>query len=172
MAAARSLAALHEIPALRRLAFITSHPNFLGPDLVAAIAELPKVARYLHLPAQSGSNAVLKAMRRGYTVERYLARVEQLFEKAPDVELHSDFIVGYPGETVLGKPQAVYHGGRQPLRPRLFHVLPVLPDNIVRAAGQAPDHTVDGVILRAGCGLCEKERGLPGPLGHVRRELR
>jgi tRNA-2-methylthio-N6-dimethylallyladenosine synthase len=95
----RLLCALHEIPALRRLAFITSHPNFLGPDLVAALAELPKVARYLHLPAQSGSNAVLKTMRRGYTVERYLARVEQLLAKAPDYELHSDFIVGYPGET-------------------------------------------------------------------------
>lgn len=90
---------LHAIPSLRRLAFITSHPNFLSPDLIAAIAELPKVARYLHLPAQSGSNAVLKAMRRGYTVERYLARIEQLRERAPDVELHSDFIVGYPGET-------------------------------------------------------------------------
>ncbi|MBL8749079.1 MAG: tRNA (N6-isopentenyl adenosine(37)-C2)-methylthiotransferase MiaB [Planctomycetes bacterium] len=96
---ARLLRALHEIPSLRRLAFITSHPNFLGPDLVDAIAELPKVARYLHLPAQSGSNTVLKAMRRGYTVERYFARVEQLLAKAPDVELHSDFIVGYPGET-------------------------------------------------------------------------
>lgn len=93
------LRALHTIPALRRLAFITSHPNFLGPDLIDALAELPKVARYLHLPAQSGSNAVLKAMRRGYTVERYLARIEQLREKAPDIELHSDFIVGYPGES-------------------------------------------------------------------------
>lgn len=93
------LRALHEIPALRRLAFITSHPNFLSNELIAAIAELPKVARYLHLPAQSGSNAVLKAMRRGYTVERYLARVEALRARAPDVELHSDFIVGYPGET-------------------------------------------------------------------------
>ncbi|MBL8730146.1 MAG: tRNA (N6-isopentenyl adenosine(37)-C2)-methylthiotransferase MiaB [Planctomycetes bacterium] len=96
---ARLLRALHEIPSLRRLAFITSHPNFLGPDLVAAMAELPKVARYLHLPAQSGSNAVLKQMRRGYTVERYLTRVEQLLAAAPDYELHSDFIVGYPGET-------------------------------------------------------------------------
>jgi tRNA-2-methylthio-N6-dimethylallyladenosine synthase len=96
---ARLLRALHEIPALRRLAFITSHPNFLSPDLVDAIAELPKVARYLHLPAQSGSNAVLKAMRRGYTVERYLARIDLLRSVAPDVELHSDFIVGYPGET-------------------------------------------------------------------------
>jgi tRNA-2-methylthio-N6-dimethylallyladenosine synthase len=90
---------LHEIPALRRLAFITSHPNFLGPDLIDALAELPKVARYLHLPVQSGSNRVLKTMRRGYTRERYLARVGQLLAKAPDFELHSDFIVGYPGET-------------------------------------------------------------------------
>ncbi len=97
---ARLLRALHEIPALRRLAFITSHPNFLNAELSSAIAELPKVARYLHLPAQSGSNAVLKTMRRGYTVERYLTRIEQLRAKAPDIELHSDFIVGYPGETV------------------------------------------------------------------------
>jgi tRNA-2-methylthio-N6-dimethylallyladenosine synthase len=96
---ARLLRALHEIPALRRLAFITSHPNFLSAELIDALAELPKVARYLHLPAQSGSNAVLKAMRRGYTVERYLLRIEQLRQKAPDMALHSDFIVGYPGET-------------------------------------------------------------------------
>ncbi|MGK0154231.1 MAG: tRNA-2-methylthio-N6-dimethylallyladenosine synthase [Neolewinella sp.] len=90
---------LHKIPALRRLAFITSHPNFLSPDLIDALAELPKISRYLHLPAQSGSNAMLKAMRRGYTVERYKKRIEQLWAKAPDMELHSDFIVGYPGET-------------------------------------------------------------------------
>lgn len=96
---ARLLRELHEIPALRRLAFITSHPNFLSPDLIDALAELPKVSRYLHLPVQSGSNNVLKAMRRGYTVERYKKRIEQLWAKAPDMELHSDFIVGYPGET-------------------------------------------------------------------------
>ena len=89
---------LHEIPALRRLAFITSHPNFLSAELVDALAELPKVARYLHLPAQSGSDRVLKAMRRGYTFDRYVRRAEQLWEKAPDIELHSDWIVGYPGE--------------------------------------------------------------------------
>ncbi|MGE3175454.1 MAG: MiaB/RimO family radical SAM methylthiotransferase [Planctomycetota bacterium] len=96
---ARLLRALHEIPALRRLAFITSHPNFLSQDLIAAMAELPKVARYLHLPVQSGNDRVLKAMRRGYTVARYRARVEQLLAAAPDFELHSDFIVGYPSET-------------------------------------------------------------------------
>jgi len=96
---ARLLRALHEIPALRRIAFITSHPNFLSAELIDALAELPRVSRYLHLPAQSGSNAVLKAMRRGYTAERYRTRVEQLRARAPDIELHSDWIVGYPGET-------------------------------------------------------------------------
>ncbi|MCC6673501.1 MAG: tRNA (N6-isopentenyl adenosine(37)-C2)-methylthiotransferase MiaB [Planctomycetes bacterium] len=93
------LRTLHEIPELRRIAFITSHPNFLSRELIDAIAELPRVARYLHLPAQSGSNAMLKSMRRGYTRERYLARVAELRARAPDVELHSDFIVGYPGES-------------------------------------------------------------------------
>ncbi|MEZ5962774.1 MAG: tRNA (N6-isopentenyl adenosine(37)-C2)-methylthiotransferase MiaB [Planctomycetota bacterium] len=90
---------LHDIPSLRRLAFITSHPNFLTADLCATLGELPKVARYLHLPAQSGSTAVLKTMQRGYTRERYLERVEHLRARAPHIELHSDFIVGYPGET-------------------------------------------------------------------------
>jgi tRNA-2-methylthio-N6-dimethylallyladenosine synthase len=96
---ARLLFALHEIPALRRIAFITSHPNFVTPELVGALVELPRVARYLHLPAQSGSNRVLRAMRRGYTRERYLEGVDLLRARAPDLELHSDFIVGYPGET-------------------------------------------------------------------------
>ena len=104
---ARLLRALHEIPALRRIAFITSHPNFLGPDLIDALAELPRLARFLHLPAQSGSDRMLKAMRRGYTIARYQRRVEQLRERAPDVVLHSDFIVGYPGETEADFQQTV-----------------------------------------------------------------
>jgi tRNA-2-methylthio-N6-dimethylallyladenosine synthase len=96
---ARLLFALHEIESLRRIAFITSHPNFVTPELVEALAELPRVARYLHLPAQSGSSRVLRAMRRGYTRERYLEGVDLLRARVPGLELHSDFIVGYPGET-------------------------------------------------------------------------
>jgi tRNA-2-methylthio-N6-dimethylallyladenosine synthase len=96
---ARLLGKLHEIDALRRLAFITSHPNFLSKELVVTLAELPKISPYLHLPAQSGSNRMLKAMRRGYTRERYLMRWEMLMAAAPHMELHSDWIVGYPGET-------------------------------------------------------------------------
>lgn len=96
---ARLLRRLHEIPSLRRLAFITSHPNFLSQDLMGVMAELPKISPYLHLPAQSGSNRMLKAMRRGYTRERYLERWEMLMDVAPHLELHSDWIVGFPGET-------------------------------------------------------------------------
>ena len=96
---ARLLRQLHEIGSLRRLAFITSHPNFLSQELTSTLAELPKISPYLHLPAQSGSNRMLKAMRRGYTRERYLKRWEMLMEAAPHMELHSDWIVGFPGET-------------------------------------------------------------------------
>lgn len=104
---ARLLRRLHEIPGLRRLAFITSHPNFLSPELIEALAELPKTARYLHLPAQSGSDRVLKTMRRGYTVERYLRRLDALLEVVPEMEIHSDFIVGYPGESADDLEQTV-----------------------------------------------------------------
>jgi tRNA-2-methylthio-N6-dimethylallyladenosine synthase len=96
---AQLLRRLHEIPSLRRIAFITSHPNFLTEDLIQALAELPRLASYLHLPVQSGSNRILKAMQRGYTAERYLERIERLVERAPHIELQSDFIVGFPTES-------------------------------------------------------------------------
>lgn len=90
---------LHETDGLRRLAFITAHPNFLNAELIDCFAELPKVSRYLHLPAQSGSDSVLANMQRGYTAAKYLDRIEKLWAKAPDIEMHSDFIVGFPGES-------------------------------------------------------------------------
>jgi tRNA-2-methylthio-N6-dimethylallyladenosine synthase len=138
---ARLLRALHGIPALRRLQFITSHPNFLSGELVAAMAELPKVARFLHLPVQSGSDRVLKAMRRGYTVDRYLQRVGQLHAAAPDIELHSDFIVGYPGETEaefaqsLALLQRVRYAQSYVFQysPRPGTVAAQLPDDVPRA---------------------------------------
>ncbi|MEZ5989132.1 MAG: tRNA (N6-isopentenyl adenosine(37)-C2)-methylthiotransferase MiaB [Planctomycetota bacterium] len=96
---ARLLRELHAIPALRRISFITSHPNFLTRELMETMAELPRVSRYFHLPAQSGSDAVLQRMRRLYTREKYLARIADLRALVPDIEFASDFIVGFPGET-------------------------------------------------------------------------
>jgi tRNA-2-methylthio-N6-dimethylallyladenosine synthase len=93
------LEALHDVPGLVRLRFITSHPSLMREPILRRVAELDKVCEYLHMPAQSGSNAVLRRMRRGYTIERYLAIVERARAIVPDVEIASDFIVGFPGET-------------------------------------------------------------------------
>ena len=90
---------VHEIPGIRRIRFITSHPSFMREPIIEALRDLPKACKYVHMPAQSGSDAVLKRMRRGYTVARYLSLVERLRERVPGVEIASDFIVGFPGET-------------------------------------------------------------------------
>jgi tRNA-2-methylthio-N6-dimethylallyladenosine synthase len=90
---------VHGVEGIRRIRFITSHPSFVRPSLVEAMRDLPRVCKYLHIPAQSGSNRVLKAMRRGYTVERYLEIVETLRREVAGIEIASDFIVGFPGET-------------------------------------------------------------------------
>jgi tRNA-2-methylthio-N6-dimethylallyladenosine synthase len=90
---------VHEVEGIRRIRFITSHPSFVRASLVEAMRDLPKVCKYLHIPVQSGSNAVLKAMRRGYSVERYLEICDTLRREVPGVEIASDFIVGFPGET-------------------------------------------------------------------------
>jgi tRNA-2-methylthio-N6-dimethylallyladenosine synthase len=90
---------VHEIEGIRRIRFITSHPSFVRRPLIEALRDLPRVCKYLHFPAQSGSNRVLERMRRGYTRERYLALVEELRAEAAGLELASDFIVGFPGET-------------------------------------------------------------------------
>ncbi len=87
------------VPELWRVRFTTSHPKDLSPRLIEALAGIDKVMDQLHLPAQSGSDRILKAMRRGYTRARYLALVEDLRRRAPDLALGGDIIVGFPGET-------------------------------------------------------------------------
>ena len=93
------LARLSRIDGLRRIRFMTSHPKDLSDELIQAIATLPKVCHHVHLPVQSGSNRILKRMNRGYTREKYLEIVRKLHEAVPDIELTTDIIVGFPGET-------------------------------------------------------------------------
>jgi tRNA-2-methylthio-N6-dimethylallyladenosine synthase len=88
-----------EVPHLPRLRFITSFPRDFTDDALRVMAESPRLCRYLHLPAQSGSNTVLKRMNRGYTVEQYLALLERARTLMPDIALSGDMIVGFPGET-------------------------------------------------------------------------
>lgn len=90
---------LQRVPGLRRLRFVTSHPGDMTEELLRTVAELPPVCPYLHLPAQSGSDAVLGRMRRGYTRADYLRLAERARELIPELTLASDFIVGFPGET-------------------------------------------------------------------------
>jgi len=86
-------------PGIKRIRFTTSHPKDVSPKLIDAIAELPKVCKHFHLPAQAGSNNVLAKMNRGYTREHYLNLIENLKEKVPGISITTDLIVGFPGET-------------------------------------------------------------------------
>jgi tRNA-2-methylthio-N6-dimethylallyladenosine synthase len=84
---------------LERIRFTTSHPLEFRDSLVEAYAEVPKLANYLHLPVQSGSDRILALMKRGYTRLEYRQKVRKLRAVRPDISLSSDFIVGFPGET-------------------------------------------------------------------------
>jgi tRNA-2-methylthio-N6-dimethylallyladenosine synthase len=90
---------LAEIDCLDRIRFTTSHPVEFNSRLIAAYAEIPKLASHLHLPVQSGSDRILALMKRGHTVAEYKDKIRQLRDVRPDVALTSDFIVGFPGET-------------------------------------------------------------------------
>jgi tRNA-2-methylthio-N6-dimethylallyladenosine synthase len=88
-----------EVPGIERIRFTTSHPREFTSRLVDAYARIPKLASYLHLPVQSGSDRILAAMKRGYTALEYKSIIRRLKEARPDISIASDFIVGFPGET-------------------------------------------------------------------------
>lgn len=90
---------VHEIPGIERIRYTTSHPREVTPRLIDCYRTLPKLVSHLHLPIQSGSDRVLSAMKRGYTVLEFKSLVRQLRQARPDLSLSSDFIVGFPGET-------------------------------------------------------------------------
>ena len=96
---AKLLARVSGVAGLKRIRFMTSHPKDLTDEMIAAMAALPNVCHHVHLPMQSGSDAILHRMNRKYTRERYLEIVGKLHAAMPDVELTTDIIVGFPGET-------------------------------------------------------------------------
>lgn len=93
------LARLHEIDGIQRIRYTTSHPKDFSPGLIDTLARLPKVVRHLHLPLQSGADAVLARMGRGYTREDYLAKIKRVREQVPGIAITTDIICGFPGET-------------------------------------------------------------------------
>jgi len=96
---AELVAQLSRIEGIDRIRYTTSHPRDMTDDLIAAHAENDKLMPYLHLPVQSGSDAILKAMNRGHGAERYLRLIEKIRAARPDIAMSGDFIVGFPGET-------------------------------------------------------------------------
>jgi tRNA-2-methylthio-N6-dimethylallyladenosine synthase len=95
----RLLFRLAQIPGLARLRYTTSHPRDMDDELIAAHRDLPALMPYLHLPVQSGSDRVLKAMNRRHTARDYLALIERIRSARTDIAMSGDFIVGFPGET-------------------------------------------------------------------------
>ncbi len=96
---ARLLSQAVEIPGLRRVRFMTSHPKDLSDELIQVMASSDKICRHLHLPMQSGSDRILEKMNRRYTKESYLRLADKIQTAMPDIALTTDIIVGFPGET-------------------------------------------------------------------------
>jgi tRNA-2-methylthio-N6-dimethylallyladenosine synthase len=92
------VATLSSIRGIERLRYMTSHPRDMGEDLIAAHGQNPKLMPYLHLPVQTGSDHLLKAMNRGHDAKHYLHLVERIRKARPDIAMSGDFIVGFPGE--------------------------------------------------------------------------
>jgi len=95
----RLLERVHEIEGIERIRFTSPHPRGFKDDLIAAFGRLPKLCEYVHLPLQSGSNRILRAMNRPYSRERYIEIVQSLRAVRPDMYFSTDVIVGFPGET-------------------------------------------------------------------------
>ena len=91
--------AIDKIDGIERVRYMTSHPRDMTYDMVDAMAASPKVVRHMHLPVQHGSTEMLKAMNRGYTIERFKELVAYVREKMPDIAITTDLITGFPGET-------------------------------------------------------------------------
>jgi tRNA-2-methylthio-N6-dimethylallyladenosine synthase len=96
---AQLLRDLHQIEGLKRIRFLTSHPNWMTDDLLDAVAELPKVCPHIEVPIQAGDDEILQAMRRGYTAAAYRELIHRIRERIPGVSIATDIIVGFPGET-------------------------------------------------------------------------
>ena len=99
MSFSRLLEEVEKIDGIQRIRFMTSHPRDLSDDLIETMKRSKKICRHLHLPLQSGSTRILKAMNRRYTKEQYVALAEKIKREIPDISLTTDIIVGFPGET-------------------------------------------------------------------------
>ncbi|HKD99855.1 MAG TPA: MiaB/RimO family radical SAM methylthiotransferase [Planctomycetota bacterium] len=145
---ARLIRRLGAIPGLDRIRLVTNHVAYLDDALIEALAEVPAAMPFLPLPAQSGSDRILRAMRRGYTKDLYRRRIDRLRARVPGIELSSDWIVGYPGETDAEFEQSVallreigfaqtFVFRYSPRPATAAHDEPTLPEDVVAARNAA-----------------------------------
>jgi len=132
------LASLSEIPDIKRLRFLTSHPNWMSDELIASVAELPKVMPHIEVPIQAGDDSVLLAMRRGYTNQQYRELVTKLRERIPGVSIATDIIVGFPGETEVAFKKT--YDLLADLRLDVAHLARYSPRPGTYSARELPDH--------------------------------
>ena len=131
------LRSMHAIEGLERIRFLTSHPNWMSDELLDSIAELPKVMPHFELPIQSGDDQVLRNMRRGYTVEKFLRLVEKIRARFNPVSIATDLIVGFPGESEQQFEHSVE--AIKAIRPDMTHVARYSPRPGTYSALHMPD---------------------------------
>lgn len=153
---------VHDVPGVERIRFASPHPRHVTPRLIDAIRDLPRVAKHLHMPVQSGSNRILKAMRRRYTRESYLDLVAQLRAEIPDVALSTDMIVGFPSET-----DADFEDTLDLVRRSQFHAMfsfKYSPRPNTLAIKRMPDDVPEGEKTRRIVALQDLQREIQGGL--------
>ena len=152
--------ALNDVDGLERIRFTTSHPNDMDDALIEAHGTCPKLMPYLHLPVQSGSDRILKAMNRKHTAQGYIKLIARIREARPDILLSGDFIVGFPGETeadfeaTLDLIRAVQYGQAYSFK---YSTRPGTP---AAERPQLPDDVMDDRLQRLQALLTEQQRAI------------
>jgi tRNA-2-methylthio-N6-dimethylallyladenosine synthase len=137
---------MSRIEGLERIRFLTSHPNWMKDDLLDAVNELPKVMPHFELPIQAGDDAVLRNMRRGYSVEQFMHTVEKIRARFSTVYIATDLIVGFPGESEAQFDNSVEV--LKAMRPDMTHVARYSPRPGTLSARTMPDDVPDEEKLR------------------------
>jgi tRNA-2-methylthio-N6-dimethylallyladenosine synthase len=140
------LHSMHDIEGLERIRFLTSHPNWMSDELLDAVATLPKVMPHFELPIQAGDDSVLRAMRRGYTVEKFLGIVEKIRAQFNPVSIATDLIVGFPGETEAQFENSVK--ALEAMRPDMTHTARYSPRPGTHSALNLADDVPDAEKMR------------------------
>ena len=149
---------LHDLPGLARLRFVTSHPRDFDDRIFHAMADLPKVCPYLHVPAQSGSDRILKAMHRRYTAADYLALIDRARRIIPDIAIAGDFIVGFPDET--DQDFAATKDLMRQVRYKNCFIFKYSPRPGTRGAARLPDNIPDNIKRQRNTELLELQNAI------------